>query len=469
MNHIDYHTLELFVLGAPEVGYRQVEIENHLAECAGCRELSIEMRGFYEDLSEEMGHPVHDLPEESTAIQKRKMDVMIQEDPFGDQIPVPRTVSVSYFTYFVRKHPIGTTVGSFGLAAALASLIFFANSGRDEAPRYVNYNTSTLLVEILNAGFERLWQFKSDNLISRNQDERNIHVKYTDLVDLDRDGTNEILTSMAAVGKSDTPGQDFRIYAADGELLVKKQFSEEVNYLDRTYSPYFNAGGFVTLMDSVHGSVDIFLLIVNHGRSPSALIRMNRKGEVIGKYWHFGQLVSLYEEDLDADGRPELILTGSNDVDDSVSDEYPVLIVLDPSKVVGEKKSTACPGYQMPTSNAERFYLKFPRNDMDRLYHLSGVGTSIEHEAENLLRYRVQSDYGIEGMYNVEYLFTRQMELVRVESNTQAEALRARLDESGKLSRRSEPDFIKSLEKGVRYWNGSGWEARLTPVSIPAG
>jgi len=143
------------------------------------------------------------------------------------------------------------------------------------------------------------------------------------------------------------------------------------------------------------------------------------------------------------------------------------LIVLDPSKVVSEKKSTACPGYQMPTSNAEQFYLKFPRNDMDRLYHLSGVGASIEHEAENLLRFRVQSHYGIEGMCNVEYLFTRQMELVRAESNTMAEALRARLDESGKLPRRSESDFLKSLEKGVRYWNGAGWVTEKVRVRIP--
>jgi hypothetical protein len=54
MIHIDEHILELYVLNADEAAPRREEIEAHLRECDGCRDLADRMSVFHANFAEEL-------------------------------------------------------------------------------------------------------------------------------------------------------------------------------------------------------------------------------------------------------------------------------------------------------------------------------------------------------------------------------------------------------------------------------
>ncbi len=69
---------------------------------------------------------------------------------------------------------------------------------------------------------------------------------------------------------------------------------------------------------------------------------MSARGDVIGEYWHHGQIRSLYLHDLDGDGRKEIVFCGTNDVDDDTGPAIPVIGVLDPRKLTARTESRLC-------------------------------------------------------------------------------------------------------------------------------
>jgi len=68
MEHFDEHSLELFVLNAPEIQNRKAAIQDHLKECHGCKELTNRMVEFHSELEYESRVESHDLPAVETAL-----------------------------------------------------------------------------------------------------------------------------------------------------------------------------------------------------------------------------------------------------------------------------------------------------------------------------------------------------------------------------------------------------------------
>jgi predicted anti-sigma-YlaC factor YlaD len=70
MNHIDEHTLELFILHAESVEGQRSEIEAHLAECRGCKDLADEIASFHTELKDELAKPRSTVAYEGKALAK---------------------------------------------------------------------------------------------------------------------------------------------------------------------------------------------------------------------------------------------------------------------------------------------------------------------------------------------------------------------------------------------------------------
>jgi hypothetical protein len=68
--------------------------------------------------------------------------------------------------------------------------------------------------------------------------------------------------------------------------------------------------------------------------------------------------------DVDHDGKEELIFLGMNDTP-FPDITYGVMAVLDPSKIIGDTESKASLGFGFPAAECERYYLRFPRSDVD--------------------------------------------------------------------------------------------------------
>ncbi|HLF15631.1 MAG TPA: hypothetical protein VI932_12160 [Bacteroidota bacterium] len=193
---------------------------------------------------------------------------------------------------------------------------------------------------------------------------------------------------------------------------------------------------------------------------------MDRHGEILGEYWHQGQFPAIYARDINGDGKAELVLCGFNDVDDATEPSSPVIIVLDPGKIRGKQESQVTRGYGYEKSDAELYYVKLPLTAINTYAH-TGAGVS---------RMRVQDDrliflWGFRGpddlRFNLDFVFSRSFEPLRVIAATQINQLFEREYDRKHISTRLDDPYLDNLRSGVRFWDGKEWRAEAVGVNSP--
>ncbi len=463
MLHIDEHLLELYVLKSDLVEARRGEIEAHLADCKGCRTLMDEIAGFYTDLrNSEAVEPNPGTRMEKALIRRQYLEPY--HEPFGAPVPYRPTTLVGKFQCFVRRHPVAAGAGSFAAMGALALLM---SSGltrfwHDKNPAFYGYNLATQAIDVYNKDHELLWDLKAASIIDVDAAERQYNFHRTAVADLDNSGRNEVLTTLSLLGANDEHGGHLRMFDGDRELRHDRQFNAEVHYRDRSYSPYFQPSSMVVADNPTSGFKEIFLIANNLGRSPSVLYRLDHDGKTMGAYWHFGSLQCTYHA---AAGR--LVIGGKNDSEDTTLGGYPFVAVVDPSSIVGERRSVSSPGYAMEPSDAEMYYLQLPKSDIDEAAYTSGMTSSISDEDSTTLRILVTSGYPLpKGIRNFsfEYFFDRELRPLRAKSTNDTDALHAELAKEGKVRGAIDNTYLEALKNGIRYWDGKGWRSERVMV-----
>lgn len=464
MSHIDEHLLELYVLKSDLVEARRGEIEAHLAVCAGCRALMEEIKGFYADLSKSEGETTEPAPRMERALARRRQEMEPYYEPFAPPVPYRPSTLVGKFRTFVTRHPVAAGAGSFAAVGALAILM---SSGlgklwHDKNPSTFINNVALQRLEVYNRRQELLWDLKVPDIAEDQVIEHDRNVKRTIIADLDNSGRSEVLTALSPLGFGPKQGGHLRIYDGEKNNRLDLPFDADVRYLGRAYSPYFNPVAMEVLGTGSSGEKEIFVLTENLGRSPSALYRLDHDAETIGRYWHFGSLQCMYR---DESGR--LVIGGKNDTEDTTLGGYPMIAVIDPAKIVGERKSIACPGYRMDVSDAEIYYIQLPRSDIDEAAFTSGMTASIHDEDSTTLRILVSSLYPLpdgSGKFNFEYFFDHQMRALRVKSTNNTDALHAALAKGGKVQGTIDNAYLEALRNDIRYWDGKGWRSERVMV-----
>ncbi len=468
MDHIDERTLELYVLEDAEAAEKRAEIEAHLAVCRGCSDLVGRMQAFHRELKEELSKSESLEPVNEKALIRSRSGISPYCDPFGAPIPYRSSTPMEKFRYVIRRHPVMAGASSF---AAVGVLAFLLNSGlgnfwHDKNPANYTYNIKTQAIEVFNKSQELLWDLKIPT-IERGQvmeTEKNVHC--TIVADLDNSGENRVLTTLTPLDADDRHGGRLRVFDKEKVKTADIAFERPVHYLDRSYSPYFQPGGLLVLGMQGTNEKNIFVIAENIGRSPSVLHRLDRDGKAIGEYWHFGTIQCIYRIESGAlEG--DLMIGGINDAQDTVLGGYPFVAVLDPARIVGERKSRACPGYEMPESNAELFYIRLPLSDIDLIGRTFGMVTAIWEEDGTT--FRMQTTSGIrqpQGLkvFHFEYFIDNQMHVLRVKSENGTDALHAELAQEGRVRGRIDEAYLNELRNGVRYWNGKEWQKERTTV-----
>jgi hypothetical protein len=246
-------------------------------------------------------------------------------------------------------------------------------------------------------------------------------------------------------------------------------FERRVAFRGMKYEmPVTIENGSLLVLDSSNRLEPEIFVMAKNDRSPTAIVRMNGRGEVLGEYWHHGQLPGIYLRDIDGDGRQELVLCGFNDVDDATEPSSPVIAILDPRKIVGRGESQVTRGYGYGMSDAEKYYIKLPLTGYNT-YAQEGAHVSRMRIQDNRLTFLWSFRLNETISYDLDFIFSRSLEPLRVVSSTQISQLFEREYARKHISTRLDSTYLDHLRSQVRFWDGKEWRAEPVRVGTAPG
>ena len=468
MNHFDEHTLELFAMNDEKVRSSRRSIEKHLERCSGCREIVDGFRNLYFELDRELQTKRGMVSLPDRALVRAENGVDIWEKP---KFAVINSAGASRSLIrrsvrFFQQRPVAATFASLVVLGALV-VVFEVGSRkllRDTNPAYTTLSESHGALEVYNKHDEMLWQLPHPHISELYEAQQYNCMRLTQISDLDGNGRNDVITIFPLPTETMGSG-DLRVFDADKKMIFEKNFRS----VDITFRSYHYASDFFyqnLLVDdfATNGQREIFSGLQN-GRSPWFLVRLDAKGIPIGRYWHFGQMMTLYEADLQDYGRKRLILGGVDQAGEPTEDQFSVISVLDPLKVLGNAEASATRGFGLVQSNAEIFYIKIPQSDMiTALNAQQGGPVLVSSDSEPQLRFVVRSDAG-NKCPDFEYVFSREMRILEVKFSTADVVLHQKLKKEGKISSTLDEKYLDNLKNGVEYWDGKTWKKEYTRIT----
>lgn len=155
--------------------------------------------------------------------------------------------------------------------------------------------------------------------------------------------------------------------------------------------------------------------------------------------------------DIDADGKKEILVAGLND-------EYRTgfLAVFDASDIRGSSPQTESTACKNCGAGSEKYYLIFPRTDVDKILapHKEGM------ECINILpNGRIQLRTGVSNIF---YILDSQLRLLDVQGSDFFWLRHRELRAAGKISSELNDAYYENLKKGILYWDGTQWTSTPT-------
>ncbi len=477
MNHIDENIIEQYVLGSGFSEGKKEEIEAHFAECHGCRTLASQIREFYRIAEEEFGGPLLSGQDAGTAIVRSRREI----EPYFDPVTPPPShyhppiTFVGKTQYYIRKHPVLAGTASFATLALIASAFVFGlkDFGKDVNPSYVHLDPQRAIVQIYNKNNEPLWNFPSRSVYNPTAETFVALAKRVLVADLNGDRKNEVITTLP-VGDVREPATPLTIFSTNGQTAHRVQFYESVEFRGAKYPSEFSPSDVVYGRFDESGEMQL-LVMVDNARSPNILYRLDRNGNMMGEYFHYG-VGRIYILDLDNDSMNEVAFCGQNDIDDRDSLSYAVLIILDPSRITGKMEASDSRGFGVPVSTAERYVVRFPMTDMNALLHAPAYVSdfeSITFDSQPAFRVTVTGHYLLDGVDNrapiFEFILKRDMSVAAVKYDMVTIQLRQNLIDDGKVTGAIDDAYLQVLKNEVRYWDGERWTKEVSRVRSSAG
>jgi hypothetical protein len=467
MKHVDHHTLELYVLKSASIQRKRRSVANHLAACPDCRAIADEILLIYTEAEKHI-RPINDVPAVSqVAVREWNRHSLASRE--YDSRPLERVNRslVRRFVRFSRSHPV---VASTGLVATIVFLVIGTMNvmrwiAPASNPSQVHYDISRDLWEVYDKNENLLWQKPGRGLRDIQKSESDNGARYTMIGDLDGQGRNDVISMLPfESNNAQMLNNTIRIYDSHGQLIVSKSLGADVSYAGRIYpGAQFGGGGLALVHNPSETGMDI-VASAPHYRSPSVIARMNGRGELLGEYWHFGHLLRPRTVPSAAGSGEFVILMGSNDADSNGGGHFPIIAVLDPSKITGRSEATATRGFGLPASSAEVAYIRIPRSDID-----DGL-----HSAISVIRVMPGNDrrwsFIVEGMNDTtiisgfEYVFDASWRIEAVLSVDGNARIRAGLLEKGLVHGQIDQQYLDALKNSVEYWDGHRWMREFSLV-----
>jgi hypothetical protein len=334
---------------------------------------------------------------------------------------------------------------------------------KDLNPVHVHPDEGAGMLGVYNREFQKIWDLPASGLAEAGNTERATGLKFSVLADLDGDGKNELVTTVPVAGIGTTITPVLSVFSSTQELKFKHPYLERVEFRGREYTDPFGAH-FLEVGDfSGSGSNEIIVKIDNV-RSPNAVLRISGDGTVLGEYWHYGAIHALYSEDVNQDGKPEVILCGQNDVNEDAGERFAFLTVIDPARIVGKTESSCTPGFGFSRSSAELLYMRFPATDMNNALAASGfiprVVTSGAGDSLTRSVWYVGATDPKDALL-FQYVLSKDFGCLEVKSTDRTDQLHEELARQKKVSGRLDAAYLENLKNGVRYFDGKEWRKKV--------
>jgi hypothetical protein len=466
MQHLDEHTIELYILGSDLVKGRISEIEAHLAECHGCRLLADQMKVFYEKAEKELERTENITSEPGKALVIMEAELDFVDRTFSFPVRPLEKRYLARFLYYIYKHPVKAAFGGATVMALFVAAMFFSvnNPFKDKNPSYPILNPNNGRLEIYNQKHDLLWSIPSKNLNGTKTEQLNELYKYVNIFDINEDGKNEVITALP-LGDQILTTDTLRIISADKSNIRKFVFEDNINFNGKIYDTHWSVAE-IHCVKYYSGSRPEIFLLADNGRSPTIFFRMDNNGKILGEYVHYGFINKLFFDTSGTEKR--IFLCGQNDLGEVDSLSSPVLVALDPSKIFGRTESSCTEVFGLERSNAEIFYIRFPLTDLNYFWKTHGFISRItEVNYENRKRYSAW----IVGGYNIynpifEYVISDDMRVLEVKYDSQTLQLRQKLLNEKKIKGTFDSRYLQDLKNRVAYWDGLKWRKEITKVKF---
>jgi hypothetical protein len=469
MKHIEEHILERYALNpdgdtiTQSGGITKEYIEQHLTECHGCRETLERIRTFYTNLNTRFENIQEDTVSSSQSLTRVERHITAKENSdiqFYEELPITFWGKI---IYSAKKHPVAAGSSTFALFAFVAVLFMtFIPAKMDANPDNLAYDEVNNLVVIQNKEYEPLWKFPAQTV-------RDINTKYAFssrpfiLSDIDNDGKNEFLTSAMKVDDNGSSSK-LRVYDDNNELLFEYAPTERVRFRERIYDERFFTR-IVDIMKNNETGEKLIVVTSSSGRSPSCINILSTSGKVLGAYYHFGDLATMFRDTL-TDGKEYLFLAGTCDIEEFEKKKYSsyaVFIVIDPSKIIGNTEASHTPGFGYPTSTGEIYYVRLPLSDIDLASDAFRASALKASQSNNAIIMRTNSG-DADKSWDFDYTFDRNLVVQVVKTSDGTYQIHESLIKSGKITSMIDSAYLNDLKKRVEYWDGSEWKAQATKI-----
>ncbi len=475
MIHLDENIIELFVLGDERACKREKQIKRHLEECLGCRKLYQDIKNYYEEVEREKNSVAQPLSRMTERSLVRKRDEL---EPYFAR-PDTEVVTFSEISApsmwkrvdrFRRERPVASVLGLFAisLTGALLAIYLWNPMMPNSNPAYIHLNTEKGLMEVFNKENHMLWSIPGQDLANVEHEIAEYATSYWQVTDLHSDGKNDVVTSIPGLGSAEIGGAVLQIFDPSGRLLRKVDIDPgPVSFRGHQYSQSFGITNFLVAEINSDANKEIFVGITD-GHSPYCIVRMDSHGDVLGEYWHFGNLFGMSYVRF-ADGRKYLVLCGENDVQDRSTASFPVIVVLDPAQIVGTTQSVVTPGFGYKASNAEVYYVRLPNSDMNRVLHAYAAVRRLDGKSDTELSFDLESgpsSMATDGTPSFGAVFSRSMTVLSYSASNTSVTMHGELENEGLVKGKVDKAYLDGLKNRVRYWNGKEWVKKATRIEI---
>lgn len=355
------------------------------------------------------------------------------------------------------------------IAAIALAYLGIRHLTRDREPADFHIDGSRLIImnkegkELwpFETGFKDLWpeekhreKFQKRQIDSTDPDSGIQHALRLAFEDLDGDGRKEVLYAP----HSEKGTHSRRIFCFDrrGRPRWPAPFEggRELTFGTKSYSrDYFSF--FETLDLDGDGRLEILVISDHNSDWPTQLAVLSADGRVLGEYWNSGRITSTAVADLNGDGRPELILGGTNA-------EYAkaFLAIFDPRRISGASPNTG--EFRSPAlaAGSELAYILLPLTDIDPHNDIHAVLSLVEVLDNGRLRgqiSRTSLQYEIDphSLACLDVTYSIRFKQIH-EQAVRAGTTRSRLDDKS---------YTENLKRGFLYWTGREWTSTPTWIA----
>lgn len=362
-----------------------------------------------------------------------------------------------------RTHRLALIVaGGLLLAVLVATVLHFYSKLTPPGPPVRLETRDHLLVALDSAG-KKVWEhafpaslrpriLASPHLVFHPRG-------FVSFEDLDADGAPEALVALAA--EETMPHGVLFCFDSKGELRWQFAYSSAVSYGQGTFRPPFRIAGFRVLRAQSGAPPDIWFVAQHLTEFPVVLLKLNARGQVLGRFHHPGHATAL--EFMRAGGRNIILLGGTNNEFKAAS-----LALVDYDRPDGHAPASN-PEYDCLNcpESPPLGYVVFPRTPLAvELNRRASVAELSSLPDEELQITTFSASLDERSRATEHYTFDGAMRLLRaeftdghIEVHNQAR-IRGLIRDPLNLA-----DETPALLAGVRYWNGSAF----VPYSTRAG